>query len=52
MEIYTDAGKDAHRHALDKLSDILNSAIANTLLHKHPQPMIVEGVRGGGPKRT
>jgi hypothetical protein len=28
MEIYTDAAEDAHRYALDKLSDILNSAIA------------------------
>jgi hypothetical protein len=25
MEIYTDAAEDAHRDALDRLSDILNS---------------------------
>jgi hypothetical protein len=36
MEIYTDSGEDAHRDALDKLSGILNGAIATHVATEAP----------------
>jgi integrase len=36
MEIYTDSGEDAHRDALDKLSGILNGAVATHVATEAP----------------
>jgi hypothetical protein len=38
---------------LDKVGAKLSGRrVVAEILHKHPQPMIVEGVRAGGPKWT